>query len=56
MKTTTQNKNWWKAPNDGGEEYHTAYVWEQIARAANLAGDKQRAKEAMEAADRESNR
>lgn len=59
MKTTKRNneihtREWWKAPTFGGEEYHTARVWEQIARAAALAGDRARAKQAMEACEFES--
>lgn len=49
METT---KSWWDAPE--GDEYHTANVWQQIAVAAEAAGDPERAKQAREAADFES--
>ena len=47
-----KNQDWWKAPEDG-DEYHTARVWAQIAKAAAAAGDTSRATEASEAADTE---
>lgn len=43
----------YKEPPEGGEEYHTPRVWEQIAAAARAAGDYKRAEEAMEAAEME---
>lgn len=48
MKST----DWWKTPEDN-EEYHTSYVWELIANAAEKAGDRNRALEARNAAEME---
>lgn len=43
-------RQWWQAP-ESGEEYHTARVWEAIAKAAAESGDLIRAAEAQQAAE-----
>ena len=47
-------EEWWKRPEDSDIECHTPRVWDQIAKAAEKAGDLERAQEAKEAGERES--
>jgi hypothetical protein len=43
----------WKRPEDCDTECHTPRIWEEIAEAAEKAGDHERAREAREAGERE---